>query len=74
MLSEISPKLKKHSRVKVNAHAVGVGFYSYMNATVFGDTSESVDEVLVRVFLLSLFIFYGLTKNEMNPSDSLKQI
>jgi len=29
----------------------GVGFYSYIAAMVFGDTSESVDEVLVRAFL-----------------------
>jgi len=31
----------------------GVGFYSYIAATVFGDTSESIDEVSVRAFLLS---------------------
>jgi len=31
----------------------GVGFYSYIAAMVFGDTSESVGEVLVRALLLS---------------------
>ena len=32
----------------------GVGFYSYMTATVFGDTSISVDEVTSPRFLLSI--------------------
>ena len=37
-----------------------VGFYSYMNAMVFGDTSESVDEVSVHVFFFCLFPSFGL--------------
>ncbi len=36
----------------------GVGFYSYMIALVFGDTLESIDEVISPRFLLSL-IFYA---------------
>ena len=35
------------------AHAMRGLLYSYMGTKVFADTSESVDEVLVRVFLLS---------------------
>ena len=32
----------------------GVGFYSYMTATMFGDTSISVDEVISpRFFIVS---------------------
>ena len=34
----------------------GVGFYSDMIAMVIPNTSESVDEVLVHVFFLSLSI------------------
>jgi len=51
LLSENSPKLKKAARVKPMLTLQGVGFYSYIAAMVFGDTSESVDEVLVRAFL-----------------------
>lgn len=41
----------KQSRVKVvTLTSQGVGFYSYMIATVIPNTSESVDEVLVHVF------------------------
>ena len=32
----------------------GVGFYSYMVAMVFGDTSESVDEVISPRFFYCL--------------------
>lgn len=39
-----------------------VDFYSFITAMVFGDTSENVDEVLVRVFLLSIFGI-GLVKD-----------
>lgn len=54
----------KQSRVKVNAHvSYGVGFYSFMTAMVFGDTSESVDEVISPRFL---FVYtlntFGLIK------------
>lgn len=46
------------------------GLYSYMGTKVFGDTSESVDEVLVRVFLLSfsesgLSTFNNINENSM---------
>lgn len=42
----------KQSRVKVNAHVIGVGFYSYMVATVFGNTTESMDEVIGPHFFI----------------------
>lgn len=45
LLSENSPKFKKAARVKVNAHALGVGFYSYMCARLSPIPTESVDEV-----------------------------
>ena len=36
----------------------GVGFYSYMTATVFGDTSISVDEVISpRLNRITFYIF-----------------
>jgi len=41
----------------------GVGFYSYIAAMVFGDTSESVDEVLVRAFFIVTIRPIGLTKH-----------
>jgi len=53
LLSENSAKLMKQSGVKPMLTLKGVGFYSYIAATVFGDTSESIDEVSVRAFLLS---------------------
>lgn len=37
-----------------------VGFYSYMCAMVFGDTSISVDEVISPRFLLSLFSLWTI--------------
>ncbi len=43
----------KQSRVKVNAHAGWRGLLLVYDCMVFGDTSESVDEVPVHVFLLS---------------------
>lgn len=54
MLSEISPKLKLHSRVKVNAHGVSVGFLLVYECMVFGDTSDNIDEVFSPRFLLSI--------------------
>jgi len=41
----------KHPRVKVDAHGQTVGFYSYMDVTVFGDTSENIDEAESPRFL-----------------------
>lgn len=38
----------------------GVGFYSYMTATVFGDTSISVDEVTSPCFFIVHFRRFGL--------------
>ena len=49
-------------RVKVDAHAYGVGFYSYIAAKVIPNTTESVDEVLVHVFLLSILKNWTGTK------------
>lgn len=52
MLSEISPKLKLHSRVKVNAHGVSVGFLLVYECMVFGDTSDNIDEVFSPRFFI----------------------
>ena len=42
LVSEISPKSKKHARVKARMlTSVGVGFYSDIAFWVFGDTSET---------------------------------
>ena len=41
----------KHPRVKVDAYGISVGFYSYMDVKVFGDTSENVDEAKSPRFL-----------------------
>ena len=38
----------------------GVGFYSYMTATVFGDTSISVDEVISPRFFIVTIQNFGL--------------
>ncbi len=51
----------KHTRVKVDAHAYGVGFYSYMCAWLSPIPTESVDEVISpRFFLLSKLSDFGL--------------
>ena len=39
----------------MDAHADGVGFYSYMNVRAFGDTSGNVDEVISPRFLFLSF-------------------
>ena len=45
----------------------GVGFYSYMTAMVFGDTSISVDEVTsLRFFIVINSDFGLLTKKLIN--------
>lgn len=44
----------------------GVGFYSYMTAMVFGDTSISVDEVTSPRFLLSAPGGLDLKKRKRN--------
>lgn len=41
----------------------GVGFYSYMTATVFGDTSISVDEVTSPRFFIVRIRSFGLGEN-----------
>ncbi len=45
----------KLSRVEVDAHELYRGLLLVYDSMVFGDTSESVDEVLVHAFLLSIF-------------------
>lgn len=45
----------KQPRVKVDAHVIlWRGLLLIYGCMVFGDTSESVDEVLVHVFYLSI--------------------
>jgi len=62
LLSENSPKLKKAARVKPMLTLQGVGFYSYIAAMVFGDTSESINEVISPRFLLSRLRLFGLNQ------------
>ena len=45
---------------KANAHAKGVGFYSYIAAKVIPNTTESVDEVISPRFFFCLFSALGL--------------
>ena len=46
----------KQPRVKVNAHVIiWRGLLLIYGCMVFGDTSESVDEVLVRAFCFCTF-------------------
>ncbi|WP_191763060.1 hypothetical protein [Phocaeicola intestinalis] len=52
LLSENSPKFKDAARVKVDAHAIRRGLLLVYVATVFGDTSESVDEVISPRFFI----------------------
>ena len=52
----------KQPRVKVDAHVIlWRGLLLIYGCMVFGDTSESVDEVLVHVFYLSILTEFGLT-------------
>ena len=49
----------KQPRVKVDAHVIlWRGLLLIYGCMVFGDTSESVDEVLVHVFYLSTHSFF----------------
>ena len=48
----------KARKSKANAHAYGVGFYSYMRAKGYPQyQSESVDEVISPRFFFCLFLY-----------------
>lgn len=52
----------------------GVGFYSYMTATVFGDTSISVDEVTSpRFFFIVRIRSFGLGENRTCITSKKKE-
>ena len=52
LLSVNSPNLREYTRVKVDAHVVRRGLLLVNVYMVFGDTSDSVDEVICPRFFV----------------------